>query len=1115
MHKIAVLSFAGVLLGSALLLPFAGAGEPESKPFVPKIAAASNEAEQAIKRFRVPQGMTARVWAAEPMLANPVCFSFDEKGRCFVAETFRLHHGVTDNRGHMYWLDDDLACRTVADRIQLYHKHLKEKFGTYETDHDRVRLIEDSQGKGVADKASVFADGFRFAADGLGAGVLARKGSVYYTCIPHLWLLKDTKGAGKADVVKSLAEGFGVHVSFIGHDMHGLTIGPDGRLYFSLGDRGMNVTTKEGKNLVYPDTGAVMRCELDGSNLEVFASGLRNPQELAFDQYGNLFTCDNNSDSGDRARWVYLVEGSDSGWRIGYQYGSSLSDRGPWNAEKIWHLPHPDQPAYVVPPIAHIADGPSGLCYNPGGTALADRYAEHFFLSDFRGGAGNSGIRSFAVKPRGASFDLVDSQEFIWSILPTDCDFGPDGGFYISDWVDGWDLPGKGRIYRFADATAEKKPVVAEIKKMLAEGFEKRSPEELARLLEHVDKRIRQEAQFALAERGKPSVDTLIRVARESKNRVARLHAIWGLGQIGRKADRTALEPIVAWLSDSDAEVRAQSAQVLGDARPRSAGDKLMGLLKDPEPRVRAFAAQAVGHLHETRAVTGLLDMLRDNADKDGHLRHAGVMGLVGAANVKSLVAASTDQSPAVRMGVLLALRRMRSAEVGRFLDDADPRLVLEAARAIHDEPIGAALPKLAGLITRTGLPEMLLFRVINANFRLGTQENANAVAAFAGRPGASDKVRVEALKMLAEWDKPGRRDRVTGLTQDLGTRPASIPPTALRAFLPGIVSGPPAVRVEAARVAARFGIKELGPALIEVAYDATKPAGVRVESLQALQALKDSHLEEAMQRALKDQQPLVRNEGRRLLALVRPGEALAQLPDVLARGEIVERRGAVQLLADLKGADADKLLVGELDHLLTGELPAELHLDLLESAAKRNASDVKDRLARFESRRPKNDPLAVYRETLVGGDAEAGKHLFFNKAELSCLRCHKINGVGGEVGPELTGIGAKQKRDYLLESIVLPSKTIAKGFETVVLTLTNGKTIVGVLRQEDAREVQVMTAEGQLLKVAKDQIDERTTGKSAMPEDLIKHLSRQDLRNLVEFLAGLKDPPTPPKPEK
>src|SRR6185503_2966693 len=143
----------------------------------PKVAPASDEGERAIQRFRIPKGFKIELFAAEPLLANPVAFAIDEKGRFYVAETFRLHAGVTDNRSHMDWLDDELACRTVADRVALYRKHLKGKFKDYEKEHDRVRLILDTDGDGKADKASVFADGFNRAEDGLGAGVLARQGN--------------------------------------------------------------------------------------------------------------------------------------------------------------------------------------------------------------------------------------------------------------------------------------------------------------------------------------------------------------------------------------------------------------------------------------------------------------------------------------------------------------------------------------------------------------------------------------------------------------------------------------------------------------------------------------------------------------------------------------------------------------------------------------------------------------------------------------------------------------------------------------------------------------------------------------------------------------------------
>ena len=138
-------------------------------------------------------------------------------------------------------------------------------------------------------------------------------------------------------------------------------------------------------------------------------------------------------------------------------------------------------------------------------------------------------------------------------------------------------------------------------------------------------------------------------------------------------------------------------------------------------------------------------------------------------------------------------------------------------------------------------------------------------------------------------------------------------------------------------------------------------------------------------------------------------------------------------------------------------------------------------------------------------GNAENGKRIFFERTEVSCLRCHKIQGVGGEVGPDLAGIGVKLKREYLLESIVEPDKQIAKGYETVVVALMNGQVKSGILKSEDQKEVRLMTPEGNLIVVPVAAIDSRTRGTSAMPADLVKQLTRRDLRDLVEYLASLK----------
>src|SRR6185369_6966196 len=237
-------------------------------------------------------------------------------------------------------------------------------------------------------------------------------------------------------------------------------------------------------------------------------------------EWGNLFTGDNNCDHGDKARLVYLVEGSDSGWRVGYQF-SEQNPAGLWNAEKLWHLRWDGQAAYLMPPVAHIADGPSGFTYYPG-TGMPDDLKGHFFLCDFRGVATGSGIHSFAVKPKGGGFEMVDHTQFLWNALLSDADFGPDGAMYMSDWVHGWPKSERGRIYRLYRPELITTDLVLATTKLIADGLEKRATEELQKLLHHPDMRVRQEAQFELAARGNQSVEILTKVARTDESLLAR-----------------------------------------------------------------------------------------------------------------------------------------------------------------------------------------------------------------------------------------------------------------------------------------------------------------------------------------------------------------------------------------------------------------------------------------------------------------------------------------------------------------------------------------------------------------------------------------------------------------
>lgn len=1185
----------------------------EDGPAPPKPPASSliDTPSVALRKFTVMPGLRADLFAAEPDVRNPVALSIDEHGRVFVVESDRRRSSVFDIRAHREWLDTDFSFRTVADRaaflrreVHPSHPAVLERLtkggrgdfrdfnqdGTLdwrdlEVQSERIRLLEDINTDGRADRVSVFADGFTNIVAGVAAGVLARRGDVYFACIPDLWhfpgypdalrtaspapvapaasvATPSQARAGRPSHRVNLLTGFGVHIAFGGHDMHGLIFGPDGRIYWSIADRGTDTNLFARLREPWPgltpdllaETGCIFRANPDGTDFEVVAWGLRNPQELAFDDEGNLFTADNNGDGGDKARWHHVVDGADFGWRLGWQWHEARAYQpkmGPWNGERLWHLAASNTAAWLLPPLAHIGHGPAGLAYNPG-TGLPARFDRHFFLCDFPGH-----ILTWTNLPDGASFKVGPIQNFFGDLGPTDIAFHPDGGVLVTDWFKTFDKTDQGRIYRIHDPATDAGPAVADTRRQLclalpaaaslefahhipgtADGLvarppvSRRSEIEVIALLGHADARVREDALNEAVDwdvqtrlkglrAGERPLEKTLHTGDNLRARAAALrgiervaHAVQRLG--GPAADRDDHRALTAGLTDPAPEIRAQAARALGALRIADAAGVVRRLLEDGEARVRFFAAEALGALGDRSATPALLELLRSNGDRDLYLRHAAVLALarIGDTNAMLRAVFASDPLPprAVRLGVVLALRRLGHPALGGFLTDGDPQIVLEAARAIHDVPIEPALPQLAAMTTpkpgaTTGhadgpggeSPFFVSRRILNANFRLGQAIHAQALVATAARPGPAEALRLEALELLSLWPQPPARDHFTGLWRPLAARPPGPAADALRPALPALLQDPSGdVRLAAFRAAQALLAGEFDPFVVFA--ETNQPPAVRIAALRSLAEGKHPRWRDAVKMAGADPLPALRTEATRLQGANADVQVLSR---ALETGSVPDQQAALAMLATAGTAAARRPIVRLMDELLAGRLPAALALDVLEAAEAAHDDPLRERLVRYTNSLSKSDPLAAWRPVLQGGRTNEGRATFYDNQQVACFRCHKLNGEGGEVGPELTGLAARRGREYLLESIIFPNRAIAPGFESALITMKNGTEYSGIVKAESAVEVELNSPEDGLLKLAKSEISERRRGLSPMPEELATVLSPRELRDLIEFLAA------------
>ena len=1056
---------------------------------------------------------TISVWANPGFTQSPVSICFDDRGNLFVAETERAGNAVNDTRnlGHLNAVEEDLKFRTVEDRRAQIKRWVAS--GAFEKDYftrtqDRIRIVRDRSGSGVADWSGVFADGFRDEVDGIGAGVLFHKNRLYYTCIPSLWALTPAADRLVATGKESLAYGFGVRWCFFGHDLHGLVAGPDGRIYFSMGDRGYNITTKEGVNIFGPDRGGIFRCWPDGSGLELIHDGLRNPQELAFDELGDLFTGDNNCDSGDRARLVYVCEGGDSGWRQDVQ---SLPSRGPWNREFMWNVRRdkdgPERPAWSVPPVEYVGNGPSGLTMIPGTGEAADLRGRLLMVDFYGSGAAVHMLKLASV---GAEFVVKDHRDYFrGEPTITDIAWGPDSRLYLSDWGGGWSPNPNGRVLVIENTgvRADAKGDVERVRVLLTSDLSVRPQAELLGLLADPDQRVRLRAQESLVAAGRAAVAPLCELAAMGEvPRFARLHAIWALGQLAR-TDADAARGLVPLLRDSDAEVRNHAIRTLGDQRTGDAGREvslsakagLIAAMSDPASRVRASASLAAGKLGLTDARLAIFAVLESNAGADRVLADAASAGLSRLGEPALLTTMAKDMGPSARLGAVVALRKIGTREAADsaafFLMDASPAVAVEAARCVYDTlPAFDASPQqhaaaarsltaLASLIERP-LPadraiEPLLRRAIEANVRLGDASAATRLIGLAAS-NVPEEFRLLALSRVQNWDRPLAREGVWGNWVSIPARAKSEAQNAIRAALPGVLASqaPATVLTKARELEARF--------MLTPAQMASRLEGSDLPETEVVALLNELTSRDASQ-AVKSAAGILdrgvtglgRSAAEKLLVTKDLAAATPRVIERARSGPLADRQRSIELLGTLDEPRARGAVAA-----LAREMVEDTHddgaaLEIYRAAmAQPDGSEAKAAVKPLglSGKRPEGYADGLLR---AGGNASLGRDIFYHHPAAECLRCHIVHGeggtapttshggtqasqAGGTAGPNLSQVGLRLSRGKLIESICEPDAEVAKGY---------GAT-------------------------------------SAMPV-MTQFLSPADVRNVVEFLTTLRGTPT------
>ena len=1018
-----------LVLGASSL---ARAGSAEGKEGLVE----QGKADPRLKAYYAPKGFKVQVVAAEPVVVDPASMAFDDLGNLFVAE----------------WKPADRSVETW-DTLALPEGGTTRVRRGRKSTTDVVKRLKDVDGDGVYESAEIVVDGCE-----MPTSLLPWKNSLYMTCVGRLEKWTDQDGDGKFETRSVLADGF---AGIDRRGLSGITLGSDGWLYLTTGDNDNHVVGSDGSRVTLSRTGGVIRCKMDGSQMHLFAMGLRNPYRgLAFDGSFGPFLFDGGDDDGSTfqgVRLIALAEEGDYGWRLrpGVPSGPADFDRAAMNGERPGKLAG----------MAKVGRGsPSGLVvYN--GSSFPEALRGTLIEPD----ASRRVVRGYKVEPKGGSHVLKGETTLMTAeddqFRPCQASVGADGAIYVLDRrgsspTDGppWGEGKAGRLYRITwegEGVAPPTPT-------------KPRPNDWKRLFQatvdqlvfnHMTSTDLLEADRALRElldRGPTAITPCLAwAANPSAALHTRLLGIQGARQLWNDQVEGAM---VALLGDPQPEVRRLAAQALA-WEPKSAQTrlvpKLLAHLDDPDGRVVREVALAIGRHAEPKPQQTSAVLLRwlyahpqaEAPVRDAFIRSLERLGDMGVEEVALAVRTRRGVEREWAVAYFSALRSVHAADqlVGlvKIPDLTGPeRLVL--VRQFKDIPLDIPLPT-------QGLAEWV---AKHSEVDPAVKVAALDACRLAGNPASAlvlgllddedESVRLAATQIAAWSRPPGALEK---LVERLGDR-----------------SGSEAERLAIVRALRLAGPKAFAP--LDAIY-------------------------------LASEEPAVRRAALRSLANADPAKAVPALESALSGPEPALKAEAVQILGESPGT---AILLGKafLGRTLgRAELPA-----VLGSLRKHDGAEVRKLLATIEEDASRGtaaiDPADIQARLSKGANPWAGLGVFFRESS-RCSTCHQVEGRGRPIGPSLTLGTPAPSAGHLIESILDPSKTISERYEPSRSAQVDGRGVVRMVAAKDAKSPALESPTGREARVAARQ-DSKT---STMPPTVSLDLTPEELADVVAFLQS------------